>query len=65
MESGKWICDKCKSERLRLLKEKLQNVLLQVDDLTRKNKVLEEELRLSTAGKEAGRRDKVPEYRKG
>ena len=28
-ESGKWICDKCRSQRLRLLEEKLQNTLLQ------------------------------------
>jgi hypothetical protein len=47
-ECGKWIYDKCRSERIRLLKEKLQNDLLQIDDLTRKNKVLEEELLLST-----------------
>jgi hypothetical protein len=64
-ESGKWICDKCRSERLRLLKEKLQNALLQIDDLTRKNKVLEEELRLSTAEREVGRREKASGYRKG
>jgi hypothetical protein len=43
-ESGKWTCDKCRSERLRLLEQKLQNALLQIDDLTRKNKALEEEL---------------------
>ena len=41
-ESGKGICDKCRSERLRLQEEKLQNTLLQIDDLTRKNKALEE-----------------------
>jgi hypothetical protein len=35
-ESGKWTHDKCRSERVRLL-EKLQNALLQIDDLTRKN----------------------------
>jgi hypothetical protein len=34
-ESGKWTCDKCRSERLRLLEEKLQNALLQIDELTR------------------------------
>jgi len=44
-ESGKWSCDKCRSERLRILEEKLQNALLQTDDLTRKNKALEEHLR--------------------
>jgi hypothetical protein len=47
-ESGKLICGKCRSERLRLLEEKLQNALLQIDDLTRKNKALEEQLRLTT-----------------
>jgi hypothetical protein len=43
-ESGKLTCDKCRSERLRLLEERLQNALLQIDDLTRKNEALEEEL---------------------
>jgi hypothetical protein len=37
-ESGKWKCDRCESERLRLLEEKLQNALLQIDKLKRKNK---------------------------
>jgi hypothetical protein len=37
-ESGKWICNKCRSESLRLLEEKLQNAFLQIDDLTRKNR---------------------------
>jgi len=64
-ESGKWICDKCRSTRLWLLKEKLQNAVLQIDDLTRKNKVLEEELRLSTAEREVGRREKAPGCHKG
>jgi hypothetical protein len=35
-ESGKWFCDKCRSERLRLLEEKLQEALHQIDALTRK-----------------------------
>jgi hypothetical protein len=35
-ESVKWKCDKCGSERLRLLEEKLQNALLQIDKLKRK-----------------------------
>ena len=58
-EGGKWICDKCRSERFRLLEEKLQNALLQIDDLTRKNKALEEQLRMTTAGREVGRWDMV------
>ena len=58
-ESGKWACDKCRSERLILLAEKLQDTLHQIDTLTRKNKALEEQLRLVTAGREVGRWDTV------
>jgi hypothetical protein len=64
-DSGKLICGKCRSERLRLLVEKRQNALLQIEDLTRKNKALEEELRLTTVGREVGRRDTMPGDRKG
>jgi hypothetical protein len=46
VESGKWVCDKCRSERLRVLEEKLQDALHQIDALTRKNKTLEEQLQL-------------------
>jgi len=63
--SGKWICDKCRSDRVRLLEEKLQNALLQIDDLARKNKALEEQLQLATPGREVGRRNTVPGDRKG
>jgi hypothetical protein len=59
MESRKWICDKCRSESLRLLEEKVQNALLQIDNLTRKNKALEEQLQLAAAGSEVGRRRMV------
>ena len=51
-DSGKWICDKRRSERLGLLEEKLQNALLQIDELTRKNRALEEQLRLAAAGRD-------------
>ena len=54
-ESGKWVCDKCRSERLQLLQEKLQDGLHQIDALSRKNKALEEQLQLLTAGREVGR----------
>ena len=37
-ESWKWNWDRCGSERLRLLAEKLQNAVLQIDNLKRKNK---------------------------
>jgi hypothetical protein len=58
-------CDKCRSKRLTLLEEKLQNALLKIDELTRKNKALEEQLRFATAGRDVGRRDTVPADRKG
>ena len=64
-ESGKWICDKSRSERLRLLGKKLQNALPQIDGLTRKNKALEEELRLAAAGRGFDRRDTVLGLLKG
>jgi len=63
-DSGKWICDK-RSERLGLLEEKLQNALLQIDELTRKNKALEEQLRFAAAGTEFCRRDMVLGHLKG
>jgi len=63
-ESGKWVCDKCRSERLRLLDEKLQDALHQIDTLTRKNKALEEWLQLAAAGREVGRH-MVPGHLKG
>ena len=64
-ERGKWICDKCRSEKLRLQEEKLQNALLQIGVQTRKNKALKEQLRLATAGREVGREDTVSDDRKG
>ena len=64
-ENGKWVCEKCRSERLRLLEEKLQDPLHQIDTLTRKNKAVEEQLQLAAAGREVGRRDTVPCHLKG
>jgi len=43
-----------------LLEKKLQTDLVQIDDLRSKNKALEEQLLLATAGREVGRRDTVP-----
>ena len=34
-DSGKWVCDTCRSEKLRILEEKLQDALQQIDILTR------------------------------
>jgi hypothetical protein len=61
---GKWTWNKCRLERLWLLEEKLHNVLLQIDELPWKNKTLEEQLRLATAGREVSRRDTVLGERK-
>jgi hypothetical protein len=44
--------DRCRGERLRLLKEQLQNALLQIEDIKRKNKKLEERLRVVEVGSE-------------
>jgi len=63
--SEKLVCDKCGSERLRLLEEKLQDALHQIDILTRKNKALEEQIQLAADGREVGRRDTVPGDLKG
>ena len=57
--------DKCRSERLRLLEENLQDALHQTDILTRKNNALEEQLKLAADGREAGRHDMVPGDLKG
>ena len=35
----------------------VENALLQIEDLTRRNKALEDQLRLASAGREVGRRD--------
>ena len=57
--------DKCRSERLRLLEENLQDALHQTDILTRKNKELEEQRHLAADRREVGRRDTVPGDVKG
>jgi hypothetical protein len=43
----------------------MQNALLQIDNLTRKNKALDDQLRLATTGREVDRWDTVPGHRKG
>ena len=55
--SGKWICDKCRSERLRELEEKLRVAQAQTEELTRMNRALEEQLRLVGNGGNVVNRD--------
>jgi hypothetical protein len=62
---AKWNCDRCRSERLHLLEEKLQNAVIQIDELERKNKELEEELQLTAAEEEAGKRNTAPVRQEG
>ena len=58
-ESGKWNCDRCGAERLRVLEEKLRDVQIQIEELKRRNKALEEQLLLAENGKDVGKGDTV------
>ena len=57
-ERGKWNCDRCRSERLRVLEEKLRDAEIQIE-LKRKNKALEERILLTENGKVVGKEDTV------
>ena len=50
--SGKWICDKCRSMRFREMEDKLRAAQAQIEELTRKNKELEEKLRSAMNGED-------------
>jgi predicted amidophosphoribosyltransferase len=56
-ESGKWNCDRCRSERLRVQEEKLGDAQIQIEELKRRNKALEEQILLTANGKEVGKGD--------
>jgi hypothetical protein len=58
-DNGKWSCDRCRWDRLRQLEEKLEIALHQIEELKRRNKELEDQLRGAVAGCELGRRDTV------
>jgi hypothetical protein len=64
-EGGKWSCEKCRWDRFRQLEEKLWNALQEIEELKRKNKELEEQLRGAVAGCEVARRDIVRRQREG
>jgi hypothetical protein len=55
VESGKWNCDRCRSERLRVLEESLRDAQIQIEDLKRRNKALEEQLLRTENGKDVGK----------
>jgi hypothetical protein len=46
-DSGKWSCDRYRWDRLRQLEEKLEDALQQIEELKRKNKGIEEHLRVA------------------
>jgi hypothetical protein len=58
-ESGKWNCDSCRSERLRVLEEKLRDAQIQIEELKSRNKALQEQLLLTEYGKDVGKQDTV------
>jgi hypothetical protein len=59
-DSGKWSCDRFRWDRLRQLEEKLEDTLQQIEELKRKNKGLEEQVRGAV-----GRRDTVRRQHEG
>jgi hypothetical protein len=56
VESGKWNCDRCRLESLRVLEEKLSDIQIQIEELKRRNRV---QLLLMENGKNTGKRDTV------
>ena len=50
-ERGNWNCEKCRTEKVRMLQEELQNALRQIDELKVRNREREEKLLLAGAGK--------------
>jgi len=58
-ESGKWNGNRCRTERLCVLEEKLGDAQIQTEELKRRNKALEEQLLLAENGKDIGNGDMV------
>jgi len=58
-DSGKWNCDRCRSERLRVWEEKLRDAQIQFGELKRRNEAIGELLQLTENGKVVGKRDTV------
>jgi len=46
-----WNCDKCRTEKVRMLQEETQNVMRQVDELKARNRELEARLLMAGTGK--------------
>jgi hypothetical protein len=58
-ESGKWNCDRSRSERFRVLEEKLRDAQIKIKELQPRNKALEEQLLLTENGKNVGKGNTV------
>jgi len=59
-EREKWNCDKCRTEKLRMLHEDLQNALRQIDELKARNRELQAKLLMAGTGN----RDTMPTKQK-
>ena len=55
-ERENWNCDKCRTEKVRMLQEDLQNALRQIDELKARNRELEAKLLMARTGE----RDTMP-----
>ena len=64
-ESEKWNCDRCRSERLRVLEEKLRDAQIQIEELKLRNKELEVQLLRTGIDENVGKRSTVPEKSEG
>jgi hypothetical protein len=54
-ESGKWNCYRCRSVRLRVLEEKLRDAQIQIEEIKRRNKALEEQVLRTERGNDVGK----------
>jgi len=50
-ERENWCCDKCRSEKVRVLQDKLQNALRQINELNVRNRELETKLQMADLGR--------------
>jgi hypothetical protein len=50
-ERDNWNCDKCRTEKVRMLQQELQNALRQIDELKARNRELEAKLLLAGTAK--------------
>ena len=59
-EIGKWNCDRCRSQRLRVLEEKLREAQIQMEELIRRNNDLEERILRAENDRNIGLRSTGP-----